>query len=341
MRAVVCDALGPVSGLRIDARDDPTPSRGQVLIAVEAAGVNYVDALFVEGTYQIKPPLPFVPGSEVAGTIAAVGAGVDPGRLGERVVCMCGLGGYAEQIVVPAEAAVPIPESLDAARAAAFVQSFCTARFALHDRAGIASGDTVLVLGGGGGVGQATIAVAVAAGASVVAVASSPDKQAAAAAAGAETVLDSVGRVVASTDEQFAAPDGDDDRRLLETVRAWSGGGVDIVLDPVGGPATAVALRALRERGRLLIIGFASGEIPALPANHVLLRNRSVLGVDWGAWAMQHPLEQRALLDALLDDVAAGRLTPSEPSRRPLAEAASALDDLVHRRVTGKVVLVP
>ena len=356
MRVVECARTGSLDDLLVVDHDDPQPRPGQVVIGVEAAGVNYVDALFVKGEYQIKPPVPFVPGSEVAGTIVAVGDEAGANRVGERVVCLCGLGGFAEQVAVPAAAAVPIPDVLDTARAAAFVQSFCTAQFALHDRAGIVPGDRVLVLGGGGGVGQATVAVAVAAGASVAAVASTPVKQDAARAAGADLVLDLDGRVVPGADDvsgepdrsgagQRSATDADDglrpDRRMLERVRDWSDGGVDLVLDPVGGDLSTVALRALGEGGRLLVIGFASGTIPDLPANQVLLRNRSVLGVDWGAWSLGHALEQRALLDGLLAAVEAGRLRPPAPEVRPLADAVGALRDLVERRVTGKVVLVP
>ncbi len=208
MRVVECVRTGSLDDLVIVDRDDPQPRPGQVVISVEAAGVNYVDALFVKGEYQIKPPVPFVPGSEVAGTIVAVGDGVDATGVGERVVCLCGLGGFAEQVAVPAAAAVPIPDVLDTARAAAFVQSFCTAQFALHDRAGVVPGDRVLVLGGGGGVGQATVAVAVAAGASVAAVASTPAKQGAARAAGAELVLDLDGRVVPDADDAHEEVDG-------------------------------------------------------------------------------------------------------------------------------------
>lgn len=331
MRVVICDEIGPLDGLHVVEHPDPMPGPGQVVIDVEAAGVNYVDALFVQGKYQIKPPVPFVPGSEVAGTISAVGSGVEPTRVGERVVCMCGLGGYAEKISVPDAAAIPIPDQVDAARAAAFIQSYCTARFALEDRAKLQRGEKVLVLGAGGGVGQATIAVAVAAGASVVAAASTEAKRAAAIAAGASHVVDT------------SVLGGDDDpaQRLVREVRAWSSGGVDVALDPVGGPMATSALRSLGHLGRLLVIGFASGAIPELPANQILLRNRSVLGVDWGAWSMSNQAAQRALLDGLLCDVASGKLQPAAPHVRRLVDAVEALQDLLGRRAVGKVVLVP
>jgi NADPH2:quinone reductase len=331
MRVVECAELGPVAGLRIVERAAPAPAPGQVVIQVEAAGVNYVDALFVQGRYQIKPPLPFVPGSEVAGRIVAVGDGVSATRVGARVLAMCGLGGFAEMVQVPDDTAVAIPDRLGSSTAAAFTQSFCTARFALTHRAGLVAGERVLVLGGGGGVGLATIEVARAAGATVLAAAFTEQKRAAALAAGADAVVDTSG------DPKDAA------EHLKREARAWggSGSGIDVALDPVGGPLAEAALRALGYRGRLVVIGFASGEIPDLPANQILLRNRSVLGVDWGAWALSHPAEQRVLLEGLLADVAAGTLRPAAPQERPLAEAATALDDLLHRRVTGKVVLVP
>jgi NADPH2:quinone reductase len=329
MRVIVCEEVGSVDGLRLVEREAPVAGPGHVVVDVQAAGVNYVDALFVQGRYQIKPPVPFVPGSEIAGTIAAVGEGVDGGLVGRRVVSMCGLGGFAEQVAVPVDAAVPIPDALDAATAAAFVQSFCTARFALRDRGRLQPGERVLVLGGGGGIGLATVAVAVAHGARVAVAASTPDKRAAALASGAEHAIDSSG----DPDEAAA--------RLKAEARAWSGGGIDVAVDPVGGPFAEAALRSLTYDGRLLIIGFASGPIPRLPANQILLRNRSVVGVDWGAWALSHAAEQRQLLDGLLDDVAQGVLRPVAPHVRPLPEAAQALRDLLDRKVLGKLVLTP
>ncbi|NKZ03532.1 NADPH:quinone oxidoreductase family protein [Actinomadura latina] len=309
MRAAICAELGSVVVRDTEA---PVPGPGQVLVTVEAAGVNYVDALFVHGRYQIKPPLPFVPGSEVAGTLPS----------GERVLAMCGLGGFASAVAVPAASAVPIPDELDFPRAATFTQSYCTALFALRDRAHLRPGETVLVLGAGGGVGLAAIQVAKCLGAQVLAAASTPPKREAARAAGADETLDS------AADVKTAA-------------RAWSDGGVDVVYDPVGGALADPALRSLRERGRHVVIGFASGEIPSLPLNQVLLRNRAIVGVDWGAWSMRNPLDQRALLDELLAMVAKGDLTPVPPRTAPLASAAEIMDDLLNRRVVGKVALLP
>jgi len=235
-----------------------------------------------------------------------------------------GLGGFASRVIVPAAAAIALPEGMDAPRAATFTQSYSTCLFALRDRARAAPGETVLVLGAGGGVGLAAIGVARALGCRVLGVASSADKREAALAAGAEAVVD-----------PGAEP-------LKEAARAWAGGtGVDLVVDPVGGPLAEPSLRALGDRGRYLVIGFASGDIPAVPLNQVLLRNRSVIGIDWGIWAMTHVAEQRALLDDLLDMVATGTLDPVRPTEYPLEDVAGALEDLLGRRAVGKIALVP
>jgi NADPH:quinone reductase len=310
--------------LRVEERPDPEPGPGEVAVAVEAAGVNYVDGLFVAGRYQMKPSLPFVPGSEVAGHVVAVGPDVRSVAIGDRVLASVGLGGFASRVVVKAESAVALPEGMDAARAATFTQSYSTSLFALRDRARAAPGERVLVLGAGGGVGLAAIGVARALGCRVLGVASSAAKREAALAAGAEAALDPA-----------AEP-------LKEAARAWAGGdGVNLVVDPVGGPSAEPSLRALGDSGRYLVIGFASGDIPTVPLNQILLRNRSVIGIDWGIWAMTHPTEQRALLGDLLDMVAAGTLDPVHPTEYPLEDVASALEDLLGRRAVGKIALVP
>ena len=297
VRAVVCNELGPPSVLRVEERPDPEPGPGQVAVAVEAAGVNFVDGLFVAGQYQIKPSIPFVPGSEVAGHVVAMGPDVSGLAVGDRVLASVGLGGFASRVVVAAGTAVALPEGLDAARAATFTQSYSTCLFALRDRAHAAPGETVLVLGAGGGVGLAAVGVALALGCRVLGVASSADKRQAALDAGADSVLDPAAESV------------------KDVARAWAGGtGVDLVVDPIGGALAEPSLRALGDRGRYLVIGFASGDIPSVPLNQILLRNRSVVGIDWGIWAMTHSAEQRALLADLLAMVAAGHSTLSVPS---------------------------
>ncbi len=321
MRQVVCRTWGPPEGLTVEEAPDPTPGPGQAVVAVAAAGVNFVDALLVAGTYQIKVPPPFTPGSELAGTVVAVGDGVTGVAVGDRVLSSAGLGAWATHVVAPATALTPVPHDLDLPRAAALVQSYCTAWFALTRRTTVAAGETVLVLGAGGGVGLAAVDVARALGARPIAAASTPEKLAAAVAMGAEGTI-------AYEDEDLKA-----------RARELSGGGVDVVVDPVGGAHTEAALRSLGVGGRLLVIGFAAGSIPRLPANQVLLKNRSVVGVDWGAWAMGDGGAQGALLAEVLDAVGDGRLRPSAPAERPLADAGAVLRDLLSRRLRGKVVL--
>jgi NADPH2:quinone reductase len=328
MRRVVCVELGPPEGLVVEDVDPPSPGPGQVLVDVAAVGVNFVDALFVSGEYQIKPPLPFVPGSEVAGTVAAVGADVEGVTVGDAVMAMPGLGGYAEQVVLGARQVVPVPGALDAPRAATFIQSYATALFALTRRTTVAPDDVVLVLGAGGGVGLAAIDVATALGARVIGAASSDEKRSAAAAMGAAAVID-------TTTEDLKAR-----ARELAGGHEVRGTGVDVVVDPIGGDAAEPALRALRWGGRYVVIGFAAGAIPSLPLNQVLLNNRTVLGVDWGAWSLREPAAQAALLDELAGLVEDGRLHPVAPVTYPLERAADALRDLLERRVTGKVALV-
>ncbi len=326
MRAVVCNELGPPSALVVETVADPVPGPGQLLVEVAAAGVNFVDGLFVQGRYQIKPPVPFVAGSEVAGTVVAVGPDAPNGapRVGDRVVAVVGLGGFAEKVAVGAGAVAILPDALTMTQGATFVQSYCTAWFSLVRRAALRRGESVLVLGAGGGVGLAAIDTAHALGAVAIAVASSEVKREAARAAGAAHAIDP------GTDT------------VKERARELAGGtGVDVVVDTVGGELAEPALRALGDGGRYLVVGFASGTIPRLPLNQILLRNRTVLGIDWGAWAMAHPADQRSLLDEVLGLAAEGKLRPPEPARYPLDRAAEALDDLLERRALGKLVLVP
>ena len=324
MRAVVCRELGPPSRLKVEERTDPTPAPSQVVVAVEAAGVNFVDGLFIAGQYQIKPPLPFTPGSEIAGRIAVLGDEVSEFAVGQRVMVTTGLGGFASHVVVPALSLVALPDLLDAARAATFTQSFSTCLFALRNRAHVEPDQTVLVLGAGGGIGLAAIAVARALGCRVIGAASSQDKRNAALGAGAEAAIDT------STES------------IKDRAREWAGGsGVDVVVDPIGGPAAEQSLRALGDGGRYLVIGFASGTIPSIPLNQVLLRNRMVVGIDWGIWSMQHGMEQMALLADLLAMVSERRINPVHPAIFPLDQVAVALNDLLARRIVGKVALIP
>lgn len=323
MRVVQCAAFGPLSDLRVVTVPSPALQADEVRLAVAAAGVNFVDGLMVQGKYQIKPPTPFVPGSEVVGVVVEIGDDAGDLRVGDRVIATTWIGGFADEVVVRVAQTVPVPPQLTDGQAATFLQSYATAWFALHRRAGAAAGQRLLVLGAGGGVGLAAVDVGVAAGLRVFAAASSADKRALAEARGAAAVIDS------STDD------------VKERARELGDGGVDLVYDPVGGDAAAACLRALAEDGQYLVVGFASGPIPQLPANQILLRNRRVTGVDWGAWSATHPGENRAMIGEILEEIAAGRLHPTEPSTFPLARAADALTALAERRVAGKVALVP
>lgn len=321
MRAVVCREFG--AELAVEERDPISARPGQVVIDVAASGVNYVDALFVRGEYQIKPPLPFVPGMEAAGTVSQVGEGVAGFSPGDRVLAMTGTGAFASQVAASATQTFPIPEQLGFGQAATFVQSYCTALFSLRERGRLQAGETLLVLGAAGGVGRAAIDVGKALGARVIAAASTDEKLEACRKLGADALV------------CYARED------LKTRAREESGGGVDVAFDPVGGELSEQALRALAYDGRLLVIGFAAGPIPRLPANQVLLRNRSVVGVDWGAWMLAHADQQRSLMEELLQLASKGELRPAEPTPYPLERAGAALADLRARKLTGKAALVP
>jgi NADPH:quinone reductase len=323
VRAVVCTELGPLSGLVVEERAAPVPGPGQVLVAVRAAGVNYVDGLMAQGRYQMRPPTPYVPGGEIAGEVVSVGPGVSSVDPGDAVVALTGFGAFAELVAVDAESVYRVPEGLGFGQAASCIQSYATVLCALTRRSALAAGERALVLGAGGGIGLAAVDVACALGAEVIAAASSSDKLAAAAAMGAR-------HTIAYEEED-----------LKQAVRAIAPGGVDVAVDPVGGRHSEPALRALGPFGRLLVIGFASGSIASVPLNQVLLRNRAVIGVDWGVWALGDLPAHRALMAEVLGMIGKGRLHPVVPAERPLEEAPAAMADLIDRRVTGKVVLVP
>jgi NADPH:quinone reductase len=322
MRCVVCTELGPPEDLAVTEAPTPEPGEDQVRIAIEAAGVNYVDGLIAAGRYQVKLTPPFIPGSEVAGVIDAVGAGVDGGRVGERVFATVGLGGFAEAVAVSSSSAIAIPGTLDFPRAASFHQAYCTAWFAFTRRTHVEPGEWALVTGAGGGIGLAAIDVARALGMRVIGVASTAEKRALAQQAGAEATIDS------STEDVKAR------------AREIGGGGVDLVYDAVGGDIAEAALRALRFDGRFLVVGFTGG-IPRVPLNLVLLNNRDVVGIEWGGWVFKNPDANRVLVEEVLERIGAGDLHPVEPQQRPLEQAGAAISDLLERRAAGKIVLVP
>ena len=327
MRAVICKELGPLENLSLEEVPTPPLLNGNVRLRVLASGVNYVDGLLIQGKYQIKPPTPFIPGMEVVGEVIECSGDVSAELLGKRVLANVGFGGFATEAVVRADRVINIPDRLSTGQAASFLQSYLTGWFALTRRAHISVKSSakkeqwMLVLGAGSGVGLAAVDIGTALGLRVIAAASSQEKRDLALARGASAVVDS-----ASED-------------VKERAKEISGGGVDVLYDPVGGSLGETCLRALGEDGQYLVIGFVGG-IPQLPANQVLLRNRRVIGVDWGAWAGRHPQENAQLLEEVLAKIATNDLCPVEPQVYSLSEAAVALKDLEERRVAGKVVLV-
>jgi len=323
VREVVCRSFGPLDDLLIEERESPELAAGQLRVRVTAAGVNFVDALLVQGLYQIKPPLPFVAGGESVGVVTEVGADVTSPVVGDRVLITSGLGGFATEMVALANRVFVVPDSLTDGQAATFMQSYMTAYFALVNRARMQAGQWLLVLGAGGGVGLAAVDVGRVLGLKVIAAASSADKRAVATSRGATAVIDS-----SSEDVKLRA-------------RELSGDGVDGVYDPVGGKLGQECLRALRDDGQFIVIGFASGDIPKLPANHVLLRNRRVTGVDWGGWVSRNPEANQQMVRDVFAMIVSGRLRPVEPVSYPFEDAARALADQQQRRVVGKAVLVP
>ena len=324
MQVVVCNQVGSLDRLVVEERPSPDLYPTCVRIAVTACGVNYVDALFVQGKYQIKPPTPFIPGMEVVGRVTEVAGDVVGINVGDRVFANIGLGGYVSESVVAANRVVVLPESLTDGQAATFMQSYLTGWFALVERARVEAGKWLLVLGGGGGVGLAAVDLGHALGLRVIAVASTDEKRALATARGADAVIDST----LSANE------------IKEQAKQISGGGVDYIYDPVGGEVGETCLRALTDDGQYLVIGFVAG-IPMLPANQVLLRNRRITGVDWGAWAMKNPDLNNANLAKVLELIDNGKLCPVEPVTYPLRDAARALTDIQARKIAGKVALIP
>ena len=323
MRTVVCQQLGPLSDLVLEDGDRPAPGEGQVVVDVKAAGVNFVDGLLCQGQYQIKPPVPFYPGGEIAGEVSSIGDGVTGVAVGDRVLAYTGIGGFAEQVVVPAPSLVAMPSGLGFGQAATLIQSYGTILFTLTRRTSVQPGEWVLVLGAGGGVGLAAIDLARALGARVIAAASTPEKLDRATAMGAEATI------------------AYEDEDLKVRARELSGGGVDVVIDPVGGRHSEPALRATGPFGRFCVIGFASGPIASVPLNQVLLNNRTVVGVDWGAWTFRDPAGNRQMLAELVAMIDDGRLHPTIPTEYPLDQAAAVMSGLIDRSLSGKVVLVP
>lgn len=321
MRAVVCKQWGPPESLVIEELPSLEPGRGQVVIDVRAASVNFPDLLVIQNQYQFKPSLPFTPGSEVAGVVKAVGEGVADVRAGDRVLALTGVGAFAQE--ARAAGAVKIPDAMPFDEAAALLMTYGTSHYALVDRAKLRAGETLLVLGAAGGVGLSAVEIGALLGARVIAAASSDEKLEVCRAKGATDVVN------------YARED------LKERVKELTGGrGADVVYDPVGGEYAEAALRSTAWEGRFLVIGFTAG-IPMIPLNLVLLKGCQIVGVFWGSFTAREPEKNRAYIRELLEWYSAGRIRPHVSASYPLEKVADALRDMGARKVTGKVVLLP
>jgi NADPH2:quinone reductase len=324
MHALLCTQFGPPELL--EYRDVPSPvaGDGQVVVSVKAASVNFPDVLIIENKYQFKPPLPFSPGSELAGTVKEVGAGVTRVKVGDRVMAFTTYGAFAEEVALDESRVLPIPAGMDYQTAAALLLTYGTMDHALRDRGQVTAGETVLVLGASGGIGVASIEIAKALGARVIACASSDAKLDVCRAHGADDVIN------------YASED------LRERIKALTEGrGADVVVDPVGGPFTEPALRSIAWRGRLLVVGFAAGEIPRIPLNLTLLKGCSIVGVFWGDFLRREPRGFAASVQQLSTWWAEGKLKPHVSATFPLAHAADAIRLMAQRQAVGKVVVLP
>jgi NADPH2:quinone reductase len=322
MRAILCHSTKGLEGIRIAQVDVPEPGPGEVRLAVAAAGVNFADSLMIAGRYQDRPALPFVPGLEVAGVVDTLGDGVSGLTKGQRVMAVLDRGGFAELAVARADDVLPLPDGIDDVTAAGFAIAYGTAHGALAWRASLQEGETVLVHGAAGGVGLTAVEVAKAMGATVVATARGADKLAVAREHGADHVLDSEAEGLVD--------------RLKERLGK---AGADVVFDPVGGALFDASLRVIAWEGRIVVVGFASGTVPQIPANILLVKNAAALGFFWGSYRRHDPARLRASLETLLGWHSEGRLRPHVSHVLPLERTAEAIELLTTRRSTGKVVV--
>ncbi len=322
MKAVLCKSYGPPENLTFEEIDDPKPNASEVLIDVYAAGLNFPDTLQIEGKYQFQPPFPFTPGSEVGGIVAEVGASVTNVKPGDRVLAMAGVGGMAERVVAPEAGVERIPDSMDMKTASGFGMIYGTSYHALKQRADIQPGETLLVLGASGGVGLAAIEIGKAFGARVIAAASTDEKLQVAKNAGADDLINY------------------SDDVLKEKVKDLTNqNGADVIYDPVGGDMFDQSIRCINWKGRLLVVGFASGRIPSLPANLALLKGCQIVGVFWGAFRGREPEVHAQNTRDLFDLYSQGKLKPLVKDCFPLAQYADALNIFIQRKAVGKVVL--
>lgn len=321
MRALVCETLGPVNSHRVQETPDPVPGKRQVAVRVHACGVNFADTLIVQGKYQERPELPFVPGSEVAGEVIALGEGVKGIALGQRVMALTSVGGFAEIALAAADTLIPLPDGIDFTDAAAFTVAYGTSHVALETRAQLKAGETLIINGASGGVGLTALGIGKMMGATVIGLASTEEKRALVAERGADHVFDVA------------------DPELRDKVKAL--GGADVGYDVVGGDAFNTMLRCMKFEGRLLTVGFASGEIPQVPANLLLVKNISVVGVYWGSYARNNPSVLMKSLVQLTQWLKEGQLRPHVSVVYSLDEATKGLEALANRQSVGKVVIKP
>ena len=322
MKAVLCKQFGPPESLVVEDLPSPQAGPGEVVVSVKAASVNFPDVLIIQNKYQFKPPLPFSPGSELAGTVKEVGPGVKAYKPGDKVIAFTTFGAFAEEVKTEAARLLPLPEGMDFASGAAFLLTYATSDHALRDRAALKAGETLLVLGAAGGVGLAAIEIGKALGARVIACASTDNKLAVCKEHGADATIN------------YATED------LRERIKALTEGkGVDVIYDAVGGAYTEPAFRSIAWRGRLLVVGFAAGEIPKLPLNLALLKGASVVGVFWGDFARREPKAFGESVRQLGAWYREGKLRPHVSQTFPLARAVEALKLMAARQVKGKVVL--
>lgn len=321
MRALVCETLGPVNSHRVQETPDPVPGKRQVAVRVHACGVNFADTLIVQGKYQERPELPFVPGSEVAGEVIALGEGVKGIALGQRVMALTSVGGFAEIALAAADTLIPLPDGIDFTDAAAFTVAYGTSHVALETRAQLKAGETLIINGASGGVGLTALEIGKMMGATVIGLASTEEKRALVAERGADHVFDVA------------------DPELRDKVKAL--GGADVGYDVVGGDAFNTMLRCMKFEGRLLTLGFASGEIPQVPANLLLVKNISVVGVYWGSYARNNPSVLMKSLVQLTQWLKEGQLRPHVSVVYSLDEATKGLEALANRQSVGKVVIKP
>lgn len=322
MKAIVCHELSGLAALRLEDVPEPRPRPGQVRVRVRACGINFADSLIARGQYQTQPEPPFSPGFEVAGDILDVGEGVTDFRAGDRVIAITPHGGYAEQVVANVDRCVPMPATMPYEQGAAFPVVFGTSHIALWHRARLRAGETLVVHGASGGVGLTAVAIGKQLGATVIATASSPEKLAVAREHGADYLIDTRREDVRS--------------RIKELT---GGRGADVIYDPVGGELFAASLRAIAFEGRILVIGFAGGTVPQIPANHLLVKNVDVIGLNWPAYAERHPQLMTASFRTLMDWYLTGAIRPYISAIYPLERAVDALEQVVARKSTGKVVI--